>query len=521
MARIRRAIISVSDKRGIVEFARGLHRLGIEIYGSGGTAKALREKKIGVKDIDEYTGFPEILDGRVKTLHPKIHAGILAMREKREHMKVLKNGGISTFDMIVVNLYPFEATIKKPACSMEEAIENIDIGGPTLIRAAAKNYRNVCVVVDPDDYGRVLDLLRRKNGNLDVGVLFDLAKKAFAHTAWYDASISNYLHSITDGGKRGRFPGVFTWQWDKLQDLRYGENPHQAAAFYRDAKDPVAGVGYAEQLQGKELSFNNIVDIDAAFSLVLEFEEPAVAIIKHTNPCGVGISRKRLADAFRKANECDPVSAYGGIVALNRKVNVECAGEMAKIFFEAIIAPDFDREALKILGKKKNLRLMKIQVKAFERHQRELEGKNVSGGLLLQTADNITLDRKNLKIVTRRKPTRDELSALSFAWKVCKHVKSNAIVLARKDRSLGIGAGQMSRVDSAKIAIMKAQVKTKGCVVASDAFFPFRDGVDVVADAGAVAIIQPGGSIRDEEVIKAADEHGIAMVFTAIRHFNH
>jgi phosphoribosylaminoimidazolecarboxamide formyltransferase/IMP cyclohydrolase len=377
------------------------------------------------------------------------------------------------------------------------------------------------VVVDPQDYKNVLDILKRKNGNLEEEFLFGLAKKAFAHTAWYDASISNYLHSLADGAQKKEFPDIFTWQWDKVQDLRYGENPHQTAAFYRDARFPVAGVGYAQQLQGKELSFNNIVDIDAAFSLVLEFDEPAAVIIKHTNPCGAGLSRRRLTDAFKKANECDPVSAYGGIVALNRKVNEDCAREMSKIFFEAIIAPEYDRAAEKILSEKKNLRVMKINVKSFAERRKELEVKNVSGGLLVQTANNLTLNPDTLKVVTKRKPAEDELSALFFAWKVCKHVKSNAIVLTRKDRSVGIGAGQMSRVDSAKIAIMKAQITTKGCVVASDAFFPFRDGVDVVAEAGATAIIQPGGSIRDEEVIRAANEHDMAMVFTGIRHFKH
>lgn len=521
MARIKRAIISVSDKRGVVDFARGLRGLGIEIYASGGTAAILRKNRISVRAIEDYTGFPEMLDGRVKTLHPKIHAGILAAREKEEHMKALPEQGIHTFDMIVVNLYPFEKTVKMPSCSLEEAIENIDIGGPTLIRAAAKNYRGVCVVVDPFDYERVLDLLKRKRGSLDEGFLFDMAKKAFAHTAWYDASISNYLYWLIDSGGNKEFPGVFTWQWDKLQDLRYGENPHQKAAFYRDTRFPVAGIGYAEQIQGKELSFNNIVDIDAAFSLVLEFDEPAVAIIKHTNPCGAGISRRSLADAFIKANACDPVSAYGGIVAVNRKLNESCAREMAKIFFEAVIAPGYDRGAIKILSAKKNLRVMKVNMRAFSETGKKIEVKNVSGGLLLQEADRITLNPRTIKVVTKRKPSEEELAALSFAWKICKHVKSNAIVLTRKDRSVGIGAGQMSRVDSARIAIMKAQISTKACVVASDAFFPFRDGVDVVAEAGATAIIQPGGSIRDEEVIRAADEHGMAMVFTGIRHFKH
>ncbi|RMG57674.1 MAG: bifunctional phosphoribosylaminoimidazolecarboxamide formyltransferase/IMP cyclohydrolase PurH [Deltaproteobacteria bacterium] len=519
MARIRRAIISVSDKRGIVEFAKGLKKIGIDIYASGGTAKLLKENRIPVKSIDEYTGFPEILDGRVKTLHPRIHAGILAVRDNREHMKVLNELDITTFDMVVVNLYPFEATVAKPECSLEEAIENIDIGGPTLLRAAAKNYRHVCVVVDPDDYGRVLEALRRKNGNIDEELLFSLAKKVFRHTAWYDSAISNYLSSL-DGDGRKEFPEVFSWQWDKVQELRYGENPHQKAAFYRDTHSPVMGVGYAEQLQGKELSYNNIVDIDAAFSLALEFDDPTVAIIKHTNPCGVGSARS-IADAYKRAFACDPVSAYGGIIGVNRKVSASMAKAMEGVFFEAIIAPDYDREALKILSKKKNLRVMRVDAKKLKGRQPKYVMKNVAGGLLVQTVDDVDYLVDNLKVVTKREPTEKELQALIFAWRVCKHVKSNAIVITGRDRTVGIGAGQMSRVDSAKIAIMKAQSPTKGCVAASDAFFPFRDGLDVLAEAGITAVIQPGGSIRDEEVIKAADEHGIAMVFTGIRHFRH
>ncbi len=520
MARIRRAIISVSDKRGIVEFSKGLKRLGIDIYASGGTAKLLKENGIPVKSIDEYTGFPEILSGRVKTLHPRIHAGILAVRDKRDHMKVLEELDILTFDMIVVNLYPFEATIARPGCSLEEAIENIDIGGPTLLRAAAKNYRDVCVIVDPEDYDRVLEALKRKNGNLDEDILFELARKVFRHTAWYDSAISNYLWSLDGSGNRELFPQVLSWQWDKVQELRYGENPHQKAAFYRDTRHPVVGVGFAEQLQGKELSYNNIVDIDAAFSLALEFDEPTVAIIKHTNPCGVGSARK-IADAFKKAFNCDPLSAYGGIIGVNRKVSAQFAKEMSNIFFEAIIAPDYDREALKILSKKKNLRVMKVDMKALKGRTQSIVMKNVAGGLLVQTADDVDYLAENLKVVTKREPTEKELKALLFAWRVCKHVKSNAIVITGADRTVGIGAGQMSRVDSAKIAIMKAQTPTKGCVAASDAFFPFRDGLDVLAEAGVTAVIQPGGSIRDEEVIKAADEHDMAMLFTGLRHFRH
>lgn len=521
MARIRRAIVSVSDKTGIVQFSKGLHRLGIEIYASGGTAATLRRNRIPVNKIEDYTGFPEILDGRVKTLHPRIHAGILAVRSQRDHMKVLSELDIPTFDMLVVNLYPFEETVNKPSSTFDDAIEHIDIGGPAMLRSAAKNFRDVCVVVDPSDYARVLTELKRKKGNLDRPLLLALAKKVFAHTAWYDSSISNYLHSFGDVPGEREFPDLFSWQWERLQGLRYGENPHQRAVFYRDTKFPVAGVGYAEQLQGKELSFNNIVDIDAAFALALEFEEPAVAIIKHTNPCGAGTSKKRLVDAFNRARECDPLSAYGGIVACNRRVNERFAKEMGKTFFEAIIAPDYDTPSLKGFSRKKNLRVMRVDLKRFRERRKKYEMKNVSGGLLLQTPDSLTVTPEHLTFVTKRKPTKDELTALMFAWKVCKHVKSNAIVLTGKDRTLGIGAGQMSRVDSAKIALMKAQFPTSGCVVASDAFFPFRDGVDVVAEGGATAIIQPGGSIRDDEVINAADEHGMAMVFTGVRHFKH
>lgn len=521
MARIRRAIISVSDKRGIVKFARGLRRLGVEIYASGGTAALLRKNRISVIPVEEHTGFPEILDGRVKTLHPKIHGGILADRSKKGHMRALKDLGIAPIDMIVVNLYPFEATVEKPSSTFDDAIENIDIGGPTLLRSGAKNFINVCVVVDPSDYDRVLTGLKKKKGVLDKKLLFELAAKVFRHTSWYDAAISNYLHSQGDGSAKDPFPEVFTWQWDKVQGLRYGENPHQQAAFYRDIRNPVAGAGYALQLQGKELSFNNIVDIDAAFTLVMEFKEMAAAIIKHTNPCGVGTSGRLLVEAFRKARECDPLSAYGGIIAFNRKVNRDCANEIAASFYEAVIAPEYDKAALKVLEKKKNLRVMKVDMKAFKNCERRRQIKDVSGGLLMQSPDNITLDHSKMKVVSKRKPTASEMKALLFAWNVCKHVKSNAIVFCRKDRTVGIGAGQMSRVDSVQIATMKAQTPTKGCVVASDAFFPFRDGVDAAFNGGATAIIQPGGSIRDEEVIQAVNEHGMAMVFTGIRHFRH
>jgi phosphoribosylaminoimidazolecarboxamide formyltransferase/IMP cyclohydrolase len=520
MARIHRAIVSVSDKTGVAQFCRALSRLGVELYASGGTAKMLREKKVPVRLIEEYTGFPEMLDGRVKTLNPKIHGGLLALRGNKDHMKTIDAHGIVPFDMVVVNLYPFEATVARPGCTREQAVENIDIGGPSMLRSAAKNCQSVAVVCDPADYPEILEKLKKSHGNLDGETMAELGRKAFALTARYDAAISNYL----GGGEGGRdaFPVSFGAQWKKLQSLRYGENPHQAAAFYADSTLPdEPTLGGARKLQGKELSYNNIVDIDAALQLALEFETPAAVIIKHTNPSGVGISKRRLVDAFKKARECDPVSAYGGVIGFNRPVSGETAREVANTFFEAIIAPSYDRTARKVLSAKANLRVLETGGVFRWSADRSYEMKKVSGGLLLQTSDRHVLDPGDLKVVTKRRPTDDELEALLFAWKVCKHVKSNAIVYAMKDRTVGVGAGQMSRVDSAKIAVMKAQYPTQGTVVASDAFFPFRDGLDVAATAGATAAIQPGGSVRDAEVIAAADEHGMAMVFTGVRHFRH
>src|SRR5512139_3922173 len=520
MARIHRAILSVSDKTGIVEFAKGLSRLGVELYASGGTARLLREKKVPVRLVEEYTGFPEMLDGRVKTLNPKIHGGILAVRGNAEHMRTIASHGIVPFDMVVVNLYPFEATVARPGCTRAEAVENIDIGGPSMIRSAAKNCRDVAVITDPADYDDTLAKLKKGHGNLDPGTHDEFGRKAFALTARYDAAISNHLGR--GEGARDEYPATFTAQWRKVQPLRYGENPHQTASFYADvrlADEP--SLGGARQLQGKELSYNNIVDIDAALQLALEFPDPAAVVIKHTNPSGVGTSKRRLVDAFKKARECDPVSAYGGVIGFNRPVTSETAREVANTFFEAIIAPSYDKEARKILSAKKNLRVLATGGVFRWSGARTFEMKRVSGGLLLQTSDRHVLDPKDLKVVTKRSPTQDELEAMLFAWKVCKHVKSNAIVYAMKDRTVGVGAGQMSRVDSAKIAVMKAQHPTKGTVVASDAFFPFRDGLDAAAAAGATAAIQPGGSVRDAEVIAAADEHGMAMVFTGVRHFRH
>ncbi|MCL1926528.1 MAG: bifunctional phosphoribosylaminoimidazolecarboxamide formyltransferase/IMP cyclohydrolase [Syntrophorhabdaceae bacterium] len=519
MAKIQRAIVSVSDKTGIAEFCRALSRLGIEMYASGGTAKLLREKKIPVCLIEEYTGFPEMLDGRVKTLNPKIHGGLLALRGNREHMKTIEKHGITPFDMVIVNLYPFEAAIARSGCTREEAIENIDIGGPSMLRSAAKNCQSVAVVCDPADYPGILAKLKKNAKDLDGETLAELGRKAFALTARYDAAISNYLGAGKDG--KDPFPVTLSAQWRRHQTLRYGENPHQRAAFYVDTHLPgEPTLGGAIQLQGKELSYNNIADIDAALQLALEFTVPAAVIIKHANPCGVGTGR-RLVEAFRKARECDPVSAFGGVLGFNRPVNAETAKAVAATFFEAIIAPSFDKEAKKILLAKANLRVLETGGTFRRSKSQTWEMKKVSGGLLMQSSDRPDQDPKELKVVTKRKPTAGELEALRFAWKVCKHVKSNAIVYAMKDRTVGVGAGQMSRVDSAKIAVMKAQHPTKGTVLASDAFFPFRDGLDIAAKAGVTAVIQPGGSIRDEEVIAAANEHGIAMVFTGIRHFRH
>ncbi|HEY5995750.1 MAG TPA: bifunctional phosphoribosylaminoimidazolecarboxamide formyltransferase/IMP cyclohydrolase [Candidatus Deferrimicrobiaceae bacterium] len=519
MAKIQRAILSVSDKTGLIDFAKGLSKLGVALFASGGTATALKQKKVPVTLIEDYTGFPEMLDGRVKTLNPKIHGGLLAVRGKADHMKTIKEHGILPFDMVVVNLYPFEATIAKKGCTREEAIENIDIGGPTMLRSAAKNSQDVAVVTDPADYKEILAKLAKGKGKLDAATHAELGRKVFALTARYDAAISNYLGKGVDA--KDEYPVTYTAQWNRRQTLRYGENPHQTSAFYADASLPdEPTLGGAAQLQGKELSYNNIVDIDAALQLVLEFSEPAAVIIKHTNPSGVGTGR-RLVDAFNKARACDPVSAFGGVIGFNRPVTGEVAKAVAGTFFEAIIAPSYDKEAKKILSAKANLRVLETGHDYSWADESGYEMKKVSGGLLLQTRDRYALSAKELKVVTKRKPTPDEIKALLFAWKVCKHVKSNAIVFALKDRTLGVGAGQMSRVDSAKIAVMKAQKPLKGTVVASDAFFPFRDGLDAAAAAGATAVIQPGGSVRDAELIAAADEHGMAMVFTGVRHFRH
>jgi len=519
MNNIKRVLISVTDKKGLVEVALGLKDFGVEILSTGGTAAQLRAGGINVMDVSDYTGFPEMMDGRLKTLHPKIHGGLLALRDNKEHMKAAIEHRINMIDMVIINLYRFEDTVAKKDCTLDEAIENIDIGGPAMIRAAAKNYRYVSVVTNPADYPKILNEMKATGGNISEVTNFFLAAKAFQLTARYDAAISNYLGSITSDGTKKMFPDTFTVQFVKSQDLRYGENPHQHAAFYREPDWHVSAISGARQLQGKELSYNNIMDSDAAWQMVSDFALPATVIVKHANPCGAATSGSDIATAYRKAMETDPVSAYGGIVALNRQVDKKAAEELAKIFLEVIIAPGFDEEAKAVLSGKKNLRLLEIPPAGAG--PAGYDFRRVVGGLLVQERDTDDFDIRKAKIVTKRPPTEEEYKALDFAWRIVKHVKSNAIVYASKDQLVGVGAGQMSRVDSVKIATMKSNLPTKGCVLASDAFFPFRDGVDIAAEAGITAIVQPGGSVRDEEVIKAADEHGLAMIFTETRHFKH
>ncbi|MDU0460480.1 MAG: bifunctional phosphoribosylaminoimidazolecarboxamide formyltransferase/IMP cyclohydrolase [Geobacteraceae bacterium] len=518
MAKITRALISVSYKRGIIEFSKVLASHGVEILSTGGTAKILREAGLSVKDVSDFTGFPEMLDGRVKTLHPKVHGGLLGMRSNPEHVSKMKEHGIENIDMVVVNLYPFEAAIAKEGCTLEDAIENIDIGGPTMLRSAAKNYPDVTVLVDSNDYAAVLDEMRDNNGSVSAKTNFGLAVKVFQHTAAYDGAISNYLGSrLTEEVQE--YPPTFTMQVKKMQDLRYGENPHQTAAFYVESGISEPCVSNAQQLQGKELSFNNIIDLDAAIETVKEFEQSAAVIIKHTNPCGAALAESPLT-AYLKARECDPVSAFGGIVGFNRTVDADTARELTSTFLEAVIAPGYTDDALAIFTAKKNVRVMQVPLlSSYEAKGYDL--KRVTGGLMIQGRDLGMINALDCRVVTDRTPTASEYEALDFAWRVCKHVKSNAIVFTNRDQTVGIGAGQMSRVDSSKIAVQKALLPTHGTVLASDAFFPFRDGVDAAAEAGVTAIIQPGGSVRDEEVIKAANEHGIAMIFTNMRHFRH
>ncbi len=509
MAKIQRALVSVTDKTGIVDFARRLSGLGVELISTGGTAKTLRENGIAVKDVAEVTGFPEMLDGRVKTMHPRITGGILAVRGNAEHVRALEEHGIRPIDMVVVNLYQFEKVAAKAGVTLDEMIENIDIGGPTMIRSAAKNFNDVAIVVSPEDYNAIFEEMRENGGGLSRETRWKLAQKAFRTTADYDSAITARLSQV-DGASA--LPARLDIRAEKLLDLRYGENPHQSAALYGTRG---AGIAGAEQLHGKELSYNNLVDLDACWQLVDEFAGPAAAIIKHTNPAGCA-EQESLAEAYRKALECDPVSAFGGVIGFNRPVDEDTARDVAKLFVEAIAAPDYSPAALEILQVKKNVRLMKVAPTA-----ESLVVKSISGGYLAQTADTHRLNRSTTEVKTRRAPTDAEWAALEFAWKVAKHVKSNAIVYARAGQTVGVGAGQMSRVDSVKIGAMKAVLPLAGTVVASDAFFPFLDGVEEAAKNGATAFIQPGGSVRDAEVIAAADRLGLAMVFTGVRHFRH
>jgi phosphoribosylaminoimidazolecarboxamide formyltransferase/IMP cyclohydrolase len=519
MHRVERALISVSDKEGVVELAGQLVALGVELLSTGGTAKLLQQAGIAVTEVSDYTGFPEMLDGRVKTLHPKVHGGLLARRDSPEHMAALQAHGIGRIDLLVVNLYPFQQTVARLDCTLEDAIENIDIGGPAMLRAAAKNHAGVAVVVDPKDYRRVLAEIR-EHGTVADATRFELARKVFAHTAQYDGAIANWLGAVRADGVHDPYPQTLTLQFEKVQSMRYGENPHQSAAFYRDARPSAGTLAHWRQLQGKALSYNNVADADAAWECVKSFDAPACVIVKHANPCGaaVGIG---CADAYEKAFATDPTSAFGGIVAFNVPLDGAAAEQVARQFVEVLIAPGFDEAARRAFAGKQNVRLLEIPV---ARSSNPIDLKRVGGGLLVQSPDERHLQADELRVVTRRTPTDAQLSDLLFAWRVAKHVKSNAIVFCADGRTLGVGAGQMSRIDSARIASIKAGhagLSLAGSVVASDAFFPFRDGLDVVVDAGAAAVIQPGGSVRDDEVIAAADQRGVAMVFTGVRHFRH
>jgi phosphoribosylaminoimidazolecarboxamide formyltransferase/IMP cyclohydrolase len=518
MAKIQRAILSVTDKTGLVDFAKQLSMMGVELISTGGTAKMLRDSGIAVKDISDLTGFPEMLDGRVKTLHPKVHGGILHRRENAAHRTAVAEHGIQPIDMVVVNLYAFEKTAAKSGVYFDELIENIDIGGPSMIRSAAKNFQDVAVVTAPADYAALAQEMSKSGGALSEATKWRLAQKAFATTAAYDSAIASTLERVHANGnfelKAGEgFPQTLRTAFQKVMDLRYGENPHQKAAMYSDGSG--RGVANGKQLQGKELSFNNIVDMQAAWDLAQDFDEPVVGIIKHTNPCGTAVG-KTLLEAYKKALECDPISAFGGVIGVNRVIDGDAAEEMAKLFLEVIAAPGFDDAAKARFAAKKNLRLVEVVAS-----DQKWALKNVSGGMLVQDADIRPVTEADLKVVTKRPPTPEEKRALLFGWKVCKHVKSNAILYVRDGQTVGVGAGQMSRVDSCKIGAMKAQLPLKGTVAASDAFFPFPDGVEEIAKAGATAIVQPGGSVRDQEVIEAADRHGMAMIFTGVRHFRH
>jgi phosphoribosylaminoimidazolecarboxamide formyltransferase/IMP cyclohydrolase len=521
------ALLSVSDKTGIVELAQALHALGIRLLSTGGTAKLLAEAGLPVTEVAEVTGFPEMLDGRVKTLHPKVHGGLLARRDVPQHMAALKDHGIATIDILAVNLYPFEQTVAQAGCTLEDAIENIDIGGPAMVRSAAKNWKDVAVLTDAGQYAQVLAELRA-DGKVSEPTRFALAVAAFNRISNYDAAISDYLSALQPDGSRALFAGQANGRFVKLQDLRYGENPHQQAAFYRDLYPAPGSLVTAKQLQGKELSYNNIADADAAWECVKSFDAPACVIVKHANPCGVALGQDAL-EAYAKAFQTDPTSAFGGIIAFNRTVDEAAAQAVGKQFVEVLMAPAFTPEALALFQAKANVRLLQIALPpggptAWDQGRNAMDVKRVGSGLLMQTADNRELAVADLKVVTKKQPTQEELRDLLFAWKVAKYVKSNAIVFCKGGMTMGVGAGQMSRLDSARIAGIKAEharLSLQGTVVASDAFFPFRDGLDVVVDAGATCVIQPGGSMRDAEVIAAADERGVAMVFSGVRHFRH
>jgi len=525
-----KALISVSDKTGILEFAQALHALNIELVSTGGTAKLLAEHGLPVTEVAQVTDFPEMLDGRVKTLHPKVHGGLLARRDVPEHMAALKAHGIQTIDLLIVNLYPFEATVAKPGCTLEDAIENIDIGGPAMVRSAAKNWKDVAVLTDASQYAAVIDELKAQ-GKVSDKTRFALSVAAFNRISNYDAAISDYLSSYNlDDHTRTEYPAQSNGRFVKLQDLRYGENPHQTAAFYRDLYPAPGSLVTAVQLQGKELSYNNIADADAAWECVKSFTQSACVIVKHANPCGVAVGANAL-ECYTKAFQTDPTSAFGGIIALNRTVDAAAAQQISKQFVEVLMAPAYSPEALEIFKAKANVRVLQIalpEFKAggtpFEQGRNAQDIKRVGSGLLIQTADNHELQLADLLVVTKVQPTPAQLQDLLFAWKVAKYVKSNAIVFCANGMTMGVGAGQMSRLDSARIASIKAGhagLSLQNTVVASDAFFPFRDGLDVVVDAGANCVIQPGGSVRDPEVIAAADERGVAMVFSGVRHFRH
>ena len=518
MSKIKRALISVFDKQGIVEFAKSLEKKNVEIISTGGTARLLKENGINCIKVSDVTGAQEMLDGRVKTLHPYIHGAILAKRENSDHIKQLDKLGITPIDLVVINLYPFEEVTSKPDVDLGVALENIDIGGPTMIRAAAKNFTSVSIVTSKDQYGAIINELFENDGELSLDTRKKLAASAFNLTHKYDSAITKYLQNID---QTQEFPDTFSLNLVKKQNLRYGENPHQAAALYQEADKKNSGITEIEQLHGKELSFNNFIDLDAVVKLINVFNEPCSVIVKHTNPCGVAVG-KDISTAFDKAFTTDTSSAFGGIFGFNRSLDLEIAEKLRKIFIEVIIAPDFDQDALSLLSKKKNVRLLKVNL--GKKQTKRLDFKKISGGLLIQNEDIKGVDDIEFKVVSKRQPTQDEWKAMKFAWKVVKSVKSNAVIYCLADRTIGIGAGQMARVDSSILAVDKAgraNLSLSGTAVASDAFFPFRDGVDAAANAGATAIIQPGGSVRDEEVVQAANEKGLAMVFTGVRHFRH